>query len=74
MNGITFLAGFITGGLTTFLVTAVSVWKPRIDELNLQRITERDRRIEAEDQAQAQVDDDVRVLGEWPPPLDGFQQ
>ena len=70
MNGVTFLAGFITGGLTVFIGTAVAVWKPRLDELTMRAIHERDRRIEAEDGHQAQLDDDVRIIGEWPGPMD----
>ena len=47
-EGLIWLAGFIVGGLTTFLVTAVTVWKPLLDEKRDELKAERKRGIEAE--------------------------
>ena len=48
-NGLAFLGGFITGGVTVFVVTAVTVWRPLLDELRDKYKAERERRIVAED-------------------------
>ena len=48
MNGLDFLAGFLVGGFTTFVVTALTVWKPLLDEKRDEAKLERARRLEAE--------------------------
>lgn len=44
-----FLGGFIVGGVTVFVVTAVFIWKPITDEWRAKWMDERARRIAAED-------------------------
>ena len=50
-NGLIFLGGFITGGFTVFIVTALTVWKPIVENWKQQWFEERARRIVAEDNA-----------------------
>jgi hypothetical protein len=47
-GGLIFVGGFVTGGFTVFIVTAVSVWRPVIEEWKTRFYEERKRRIAAE--------------------------
>jgi hypothetical protein len=50
-NNLAFLGGFIVGGFTVFIVTAITVWKPIVENWKMKWFEERARRIVAEDNA-----------------------
>jgi len=59
-----FLVGFALGALTVFLVTAQTVWMPRLKHLQLERNIWRNRALIAEDNA-TPAEPDIRLVGEW---------
>lgn len=63
-----FLGGFITGGFTVFIVTALTVWKPIIETWRNEWFKERARRIVAEDNA-AHAFLGAPTRASWPSPL-----
>lgn len=65
-GGLAFLAGYITGVVTTFALLGIAI-RPHLLELRSQLRQERRRRIEAEDTAAAYLEDEVRIIGEFPP-------
>jgi len=70
-SGVAFLAGFVTGSLTVFLVTAQTVWMPRLKHLQLERNIWRNRALIAEDNATPN-EPDIRLVGEWGSAIDGW--
>jgi len=67
-----FIVGFALGSLTVFLVTAATVWMPRLKHLQLERNIWRNRALIAEDQA-TPFEPDIRLMGQWGSSLEGFE-
>jgi len=59
-----FLAGAIIMSLTVFITTAVYVWRPRLQELIIERNEWRERALQAEDAAKP-AESDMRIMGDW---------
>jgi len=68
-----FLTGFILGALTVFLVTAQTVWMPRLKHLQLERNIWRNRALIAEDQA-TPFEPDIKLVGDWGSAIDGWEE
>jgi len=67
-----FITGFVLGSLTVFLVTATTVWMPRLKQLQGERNIWRNRALIAEDQA-TPFEPDIRLMGEWGSATDGWE-
>ena len=64
--GLAFLADLFAGA-TIGVICMGAITANVVAEFRQKLYQERDRRIHAEDQANAQLEDDVRILGEFPP-------
>jgi len=67
-----FIVGFALGALTVFLVTAQTVWMPRLKHLQTERNIWRNRALIAEDQA-TPFEPDIRLMGQWGSAVEGFE-
>ncbi len=70
-TGIAFLAGFVIASITVFIVTATTVWMPRLKHLQTERNIWRNRALIAEDQA-TPFEPDIRLVGDWGSATDGW--
>ncbi len=70
-SSLAFLSGFFMAGVTVFVVTAVTVWMPRLKHLQTERNIWRNRALVAEDQA-TPFEPDIRLVGDWGSATDGW--
>ncbi len=63
-SNVAFLAGFFVAGITVFITTAVYVWKPRLEQLMVERDVWRERALRAEDNANPN-NPDIHIVGDW---------
>jgi len=66
-----FIVGFALAGIGVFLVTAQTIWMPRLKHLQLERNIWRNRALIAEDNATPN-EPDIRLVGEWGSAIDGW--